>query len=561
MCAATAPCASPRVRRHVSADPLDLVHSKLVVLWGANPTVSNIHLAPLVARAERDNDAALVVVDPRRTAVARRADLHLAVRPGTDVVLAYRRVESSSVRDCSRRDFSADHAAGTDEFLAAARSYSASAPRSSAESRSGTSSGSPRSSGRSGRGSCGSAGVRSGTATAGRRVSASWRCRSWPASSACRARRDRQPEQRDAAGLGRPRARHARGPASPPRFGMNTFGAALCDPALEPPISVLFVQGSDLAATNPDQQTVLRGLAREDLFTVVHDQVLTDTAGTWTSCSRRPPISRPTISRRVRRVRAPGAPGRHRARRREPIQQRGRGPARPAGWGTTSHASRSAATEVLSRCLRDDGTYDGVRVTRPSAARPCSSGTRSPPIPTAGHGSPPIRVSGVPRDVELVGRSPDRAASRPRPEDHQLDLRRVPTRRTRWCSSTPTTPRPAGLPTADSVVVRNDRARAATTATASTPICVLGSRPCRRARGAGLRGRSDGERAHRRPRCRTSPTACASTTRGSRSSPARPDPARPDPARPLARWARQSACRRTDGDEARGQRGGAETLG
>src|SRR5207342_1450825 len=38
------------------------------------------------------------------------------------------------------------------------------------------------------------------------------------------------------------------------------------------------VQGSNVAATNPDQVAVQRGLRREDLFTVVHDQVLTDTA-------------------------------------------------------------------------------------------------------------------------------------------------------------------------------------------------------------------------------------------------------------------------------------------
>ena len=69
------------------ADPFDVVHAQLVVVWGANPAIANTHFPPLVQRA-RDNGAAVVVVDPRRTAMARRADLHLAVRPGTDVVLA-----------------------------------------------------------------------------------------------------------------------------------------------------------------------------------------------------------------------------------------------------------------------------------------------------------------------------------------------------------------------------------------------------------------------------------------------------------------------------------------
>ncbi len=69
------------------ADPLDVVHAQLVVVWGANPSISNTHFPPLVQHA-RGHGAALVVVDPRRTGMAKRADLHLAVRPGTDVVLA-----------------------------------------------------------------------------------------------------------------------------------------------------------------------------------------------------------------------------------------------------------------------------------------------------------------------------------------------------------------------------------------------------------------------------------------------------------------------------------------
>ena len=48
------------------ADPLDVVHSQLVVVWGANPSISNTHFPPLVQHARR-NGAALVVVDPRRT--------------------------------------------------------------------------------------------------------------------------------------------------------------------------------------------------------------------------------------------------------------------------------------------------------------------------------------------------------------------------------------------------------------------------------------------------------------------------------------------------------------
>jgi anaerobic selenocysteine-containing dehydrogenase len=68
-------------------------------------------------------------------------------------------------------------------------------------------------------------------------------------------------------------------PAPTGSVNMNRVGAILCgeEPGAAP-ASVLFVQGSNPAATAPDQRTMLRGLAREDVFTVVHDQVMTDTA-------------------------------------------------------------------------------------------------------------------------------------------------------------------------------------------------------------------------------------------------------------------------------------------
>src|SRR5262249_2148581 len=57
---------------------------------------------------------------------------------------------------------------------------------------------------------------------------------------------------------------------------MNRLGQALLE--LAPPVKVLFVYNCNPAATMPEQQRVRRGLAREDLFTVVFDPVRTDTA-------------------------------------------------------------------------------------------------------------------------------------------------------------------------------------------------------------------------------------------------------------------------------------------
>jgi anaerobic selenocysteine-containing dehydrogenase len=65
----------------------DYVHARLIVLWGVNPSASGIHLVPYVREAQKAG-ATLVVIDPRRTSLAKQADLHLAVRPGTDLPVA-----------------------------------------------------------------------------------------------------------------------------------------------------------------------------------------------------------------------------------------------------------------------------------------------------------------------------------------------------------------------------------------------------------------------------------------------------------------------------------------
>jgi anaerobic selenocysteine-containing dehydrogenase len=62
-------------------------HSDLVVIWGGNPVNTQVNVMTHVARAQR-RGATLVVVDPYRTGTAERADVHLALRPGTDAALA-----------------------------------------------------------------------------------------------------------------------------------------------------------------------------------------------------------------------------------------------------------------------------------------------------------------------------------------------------------------------------------------------------------------------------------------------------------------------------------------
>src|SRR2546429_1866832 len=67
-------------------------------------------------------------------------------------------------------------------------------------------------------------------------------------------------------------------PPSPRVVNMTRLGRALTDPDMRPPVKALYVYSSNPAAVCPNQTLVLRGLAREDLFTVGHEQVMTDTA-------------------------------------------------------------------------------------------------------------------------------------------------------------------------------------------------------------------------------------------------------------------------------------------
>jgi anaerobic selenocysteine-containing dehydrogenase len=260
------------------ADPFDVEQARLIVVWGANPTVANIHFAPMVQRAQKAG-ARLVVVDPRRTAIAARADRHLAVRPATDVVLALAMARHMHANGLLARDFLGQHATGLDEHLAAAEPWTldraadvcgvpANDIAATAEEYATTRPAFLRMGwglerNRNGGSSClavlalpvlaGQFGVEgSGVMTSLSRGAPVSVTRGDPdASLAWPARRE---------------------------VNMNLLGHLLCGELDGPPASVLFVQGANPAAMNPDQVRVRRGLARDDLFTVVHEQVMTDTA-------------------------------------------------------------------------------------------------------------------------------------------------------------------------------------------------------------------------------------------------------------------------------------------
>ncbi len=76
----------------------------LNVLWGTNPVSTQVNVMAHVTRARKERGAKLVVIDPYRTGTAAAADLHLGVRPGTDAALA------CAVMHCAFRDGYADRA-------------------------------------------------------------------------------------------------------------------------------------------------------------------------------------------------------------------------------------------------------------------------------------------------------------------------------------------------------------------------------------------------------------------------------------------------------------------
>lgn len=68
-------------------DPLDHLNSRLIIVWGRNPSHSNIHLVPIIKQA-RERGAQLVVIDPIRTELAKQGDIFIQPRPGSDIYLA-----------------------------------------------------------------------------------------------------------------------------------------------------------------------------------------------------------------------------------------------------------------------------------------------------------------------------------------------------------------------------------------------------------------------------------------------------------------------------------------
>ncbi len=103
--------------------PEQAIHSDLIVIWGNNVTVSNLHFAKVVKTA-RKNGAKVITVDPKRTKIAQQSTMHIQIVPGTDVVLAMAMASEIERRGQLDREFINSWTIGFDQYMDQARNYS-----------------------------------------------------------------------------------------------------------------------------------------------------------------------------------------------------------------------------------------------------------------------------------------------------------------------------------------------------------------------------------------------------------------------------------------------------
>jgi len=258
-------------------DAEQMVNADVVVLWGINAAYSHINLMTLVKRARR-RGAFVICIDPYRTQTARHADWHLMPRPGTDGALALGMMAVLIREGLLDRDYIERATIGFPALAAHVGQYDpervgritgleADAIVALARRYGGTRAAFIRVGIGLSRHDNGGMTVRTIAC-----LPALTGAYAHPAGGALLSSTETFGLRLEA--LERPDLM----PEPAPRvINMVRLGRALTDPALRPPVKGLYVYNSNPAAVVPNQERVLHGLAREDLFTVVHEQHLTDT--------------------------------------------------------------------------------------------------------------------------------------------------------------------------------------------------------------------------------------------------------------------------------------------
>jgi len=260
----------------MGTDVEQFANSRLILIWGSNPVVSNLHFWRQAQEAKR-RGARLVAIDPYRSQTAEKCHEHVALVPGTDAALALGMMHVLIARDLVDHDYIDRYTIGFDALRGRAAEYP------------------PERVARicgiaaetvialaSAYGTTRPAAIRvnygmqrhAGGGNAIRAVAClpalvgAWRD---PAGGALLSSSGTYPV--DAAALERPDL--IRG--TPRTVNMSTIGDALLE-AKDPPIRAIYVYNSNPVAVAPESAKVAAGFAREDLFCVVHEIFRTDTA-------------------------------------------------------------------------------------------------------------------------------------------------------------------------------------------------------------------------------------------------------------------------------------------
>src|SRR5215469_4493207 len=103
-------------------DPKSIAHSRYILIWACNMISTNLHLWPFVAEAQR-RGAKVVVIDPVRHRTAAHADWHIPIRPGTDGALALAMINVIIGEGLTDEAYVRDHTVGYDELAERVRGY------------------------------------------------------------------------------------------------------------------------------------------------------------------------------------------------------------------------------------------------------------------------------------------------------------------------------------------------------------------------------------------------------------------------------------------------------
>ncbi|MGH7598255.1 MAG: molybdopterin-containing oxidoreductase family protein [bacterium] len=252
----------------------DYAQARFILIWGANPKASNIHLVPYLKQAKAAG-AKIAVVDPMVNFSKKESDLHLPVYPGTDLVVALAMIHYWHEHGMLNHAFIAQHTTGAERLLEKAAEY----PLEKA------------------------ARIARVEASAIAQLAKLY-AETEPAVLRCGwgLERNRNGGQAAAAILAMPALLGKFGkrgggytmsnsgayrvdetkladavPWQTREINMNLLGKVLLEEK-NPPIKALFVYNCNPVATVPNQNAIIAGLQREDLFTVVFEQVMTDTA-------------------------------------------------------------------------------------------------------------------------------------------------------------------------------------------------------------------------------------------------------------------------------------------